>query len=246
MDKRCTSRSCTEAVSHCGKLKYCTHVVIYGDSKRGAKRPGGGVDSFARLMGSTDQTSQVAARVGATGGAATRGGRVIAQPMLVTPAPETWKPMKVHHSGGGKLQVFVFSHRRSGTHLSMSFLQHNFPQAKVVKVGDHTPCDVYLGCAGLDWYRKRGRVIYIYREVRARNVARAARGRSHRTPLLDPPPSRFGLARRHRLSWSRNVTSWPPPTNRCSNTCNSPTARPPARTATTTKACVAARRPARM
>ena len=37
----------------------------------------------------------------------------------------------------------------------------------LAQVGDHTPCDVHLGCDGLDWYRKRGRVLYVYRETPA-------------------------------------------------------------------------------
>ena len=135
--KRCKSPSCPEAVAACSKLKFCTHVVVYGDGKLGAKRPGGGgADRFARLMALATQTSAVAARAGATGGVPrANDARAIAHPMRVTPPPETWAPLKGQHAhAGGKVQVFVFSHRRSGTHLSMSFLQHNFPQAKVVKV----------------------------------------------------------------------------------------------------------------
>lgn len=49
----------------------------------------------------------------------------------------------------------------------MSFLSHNFPGARVIKVGDHTPCDAYLGCDGLKYYRKRGSIVYVHRETPA-------------------------------------------------------------------------------
>ena len=137
---RCASESCNEAVQKCKSKKYCTHVVVYGNPKarRGAKRPkGDGFDYVGRLMGSRNLTSRVAEGAGAvTTGAAglTRASRAtwIEAPISLTPPPETWSPIAVHSGKAAqKVQVFVFSHRRSGTHLSMSFLQHNFPGAKV-------------------------------------------------------------------------------------------------------------------
>eukprot|EP00184_Porphyridium_aerugineum_P003780 CAMPEP_0184698874 /NCGR_PEP_ID=MMETSP0313-20130426/5329_1 /TAXON_ID=2792 /ORGANISM="Porphyridium aerugineum, Strain SAG 1380-2" /LENGTH=865 /DNA_ID=CAMNT_0027157869 /DNA_START=357 /DNA_END=2951 /DNA_ORIENTATION=+ len=60
---------------------------------------------------------------------------------------------------------FVFSHRRSGTHATVEFLQEQFQtRAKIFKINDHSPADHYMGCDALAWYRRYGRIIYVYRD----------------------------------------------------------------------------------
>ncbi|KAJ8904859.1 hypothetical protein NDN08_001373 [Rhodosorus marinus] len=75
--------------------------------------------------------------------------------------PEEWK----------KPAIFVVSHRRAGTHTAIKFLHKYFGHMyEIVEVSDHSPADSHLGCDALAWYRKNGKIVYVYRDL-ADNMA---------------------------------------------------------------------------
>ena len=69
-------------------------------------------------------------------------------------------------SNSSKVNVFVASHRRSGTHQLISLLSENFgSKINVLKISDHSPMDSFLGCDAFEWYRRNGRIVYAERDV---------------------------------------------------------------------------------
>mmetsp|Transcript_33747 Transcript_33747/g.132669 ORF Transcript_33747/g.132669 Transcript_33747/m.132669 type:complete len:425 (-) Transcript_33747:334-1608(-) len=75
--------------------------------------------------------------------------------------PEEWK----------NPAIFVVSHRRAGTHTAIKFLHKYFGHKyEIVEVSDHSPADSHLGCDALAWYRKKGKIVYVYRDL-ADNMA---------------------------------------------------------------------------
>jgi len=79
-------------------------------------------------------------------------------PALVDDAqvPEEWK----------KPVLFVVSHRRAGTHTAIKFLHRYFGHKyEIVEISDHSPADSHLGCDALAWYRKNGKIVYVYRDL---------------------------------------------------------------------------------
>lgn len=69
------------------------------------------------------------------------------------------------HSLGSTKNVFVASHRRSGTHLLMNFVYNHFDATLLtIKKTNHLAADDYLGCACLNGMFSSGKVIYVERE----------------------------------------------------------------------------------
>ena len=65
------------------------------------------------------------------------------------------------------LQIYIVSHRRSGTHLTMTTLANNFENIEVIKQEDHPACDeVSMGCERLEKLLNSGKVVHAYRDVR--------------------------------------------------------------------------------
>ena len=69
------------------------------------------------------------------------------------------------HSPGSTQNVFVASHRRSGTHLLMNFVHNHFDGTHLsIKKTNHLAADDSLGCTCLNGMFSSGKVIYVERE----------------------------------------------------------------------------------
>ena len=84
---------------------------------------------------------------------------------LITLKNHCYAKERVNTTKRGKTVVFVLSHRRSGTHATISLIRENFPEVTVIKT-NHLLLDrsIHNGCNELQEMRAVGHLLYVVRD----------------------------------------------------------------------------------
>eukprot|EP00286_Rhodomonas_abbreviata_P000505 CAMPEP_0181287928 /NCGR_PEP_ID=MMETSP1101-20121128/55_1 /TAXON_ID=46948 /ORGANISM="Rhodomonas abbreviata, Strain Caron Lab Isolate" /LENGTH=516 /DNA_ID=CAMNT_0023392005 /DNA_START=214 /DNA_END=1761 /DNA_ORIENTATION=+ len=68
-------------------------------------------------------------------------------------------------TGGDKNVVFIWSHRRSGTHAAISLILENFENIDIIKTGHYVPDESFKGgCQNLRLWQTLGHQLYVFRD----------------------------------------------------------------------------------